>query len=42
MDLKDIVELVPSTKFSDEMCYLESKIAEHHKLLTETFPNFSI
>ncbi|KAI7813834.1 hypothetical protein IRJ41_002408 [Triplophysa rosa] len=43
MDLKDIVELVVSTKFSDEtLCYLESKIAEHRKLLAETFPNFSI
>lgn len=43
MDLKDIVEFVVSTKFSDEtFCYLESKIAEHRKLLTETFPDFSI
>lgn len=43
MDLKDIVELVVSVKFSHEtLFYLESKIAEHHKLLTETFPIFSI
>lgn len=43
MDLKDIVELVVSTKFSEEtLGYLESKIAEHRKLLTETFPDFNI
>lgn len=43
MDLKQIVELVVSTKFSEEtLCYLEAKIADHRKLLTETYPYFKI
>lgn len=40
MDLKDIVELVVSPKFSeDSLCYLETKISDHRNLFTEVFPN---
>lgn len=43
MDLKVIVEVVLSSKFSEEsFCYLESKIKDHQNLLTETFPNLSL
>lgn len=37
MDLKVMVELFVSTHFSEEaLCYLGSKIADHHNLLTRT------
>lgn len=40
MDLKDIVELVVSSKLSEEsLCYLESKISDHCQLFTDVFPN---
>ncbi len=40
MDLKDIVELVVSPKFSeDSLCYLETKISDHRNLFKEVFPN---
>jgi len=43
MDLKAIVELVVSAKFSEEtLCYLESKISDHRHLLTETFPDLTL
>lgn len=43
MDLKVIVEVVPSSKVSVKSpCYLESKIKDHQNLMTETFPNFSL
>ncbi|XP_041863678.1 uncharacterized protein LOC121653945 [Melanotaenia boesemani] len=41
MDLKEIVEIVLSTTLSEEiLCYLESKISDHRKLLLDTFPDF--
>ncbi|KAL2082779.1 hypothetical protein ACEWY4_022597 [Coilia grayii] len=40
MDLKDIVELVVSSRLSEEsLCYLESKISDHRQLFTDVFPN---
>lgn len=43
MDLKEIVELVVSTKLSEKtLCYLESKISDHKNLLTETFPDLRL
>lgn len=40
MDLKDIVELVVSSKPAEEsICYLESKISDHRQLFTDVFPN---
>ncbi|XP_051786106.1 uncharacterized protein LOC127528849 [Erpetoichthys calabaricus] len=39
MKLKDIVEILSSSKFTDEsLCYLESKISDHRHLLQEVFP----
>lgn len=39
LDLKDIVELLASSTFSDEsLCYLDAKISEHRKLLLNVFP----
>lgn len=41
MDLKEIVEIVVSDKFTEEtLCYLACKLSDHHLLLTTTFPNF--
>lgn len=43
MDLKDITEIVVSTKFSEaSLNYLESKIADHRSLLLETFPDLRL
>lgn len=43
MDLKEIVEIVVTTTVSEEiLCYLESKISDHRKLLIETFPGFKL
>ena len=40
MDLKHIVELVVSSKLSDEsLRYLESNISDHRQLFTDVFPN---
>ncbi|XP_056336525.1 uncharacterized protein LOC130247306 isoform X1 [Danio aesculapii] len=40
MELKDIVELVVSPKFSeDSLSYLETKIFDHRSLFQEVFPN---
>lgn len=40
MDLKDIVELVVSPKFSeDSLCYLKTKISDHDSLFIDVFPN---
>lgn len=40
MELKDIVELVTSPKFSeDSLCYLDTKIADHRLLFKEVFQN---
>lgn len=41
MDLKEIVEIVVSDKFTEEsLSYLACKLSDHHLLLTATFPNF--
>ncbi len=41
MNLKEIVEIVVSTNISEEiLCYLETKIYDHRKLLLDTFPDF--
>lgn len=41
MDLKEIVDIIVSTTLSEEiLCYLESKISDHRKLLLVTFPDF--
>lgn len=43
MDLREIVELVMSVKFSEAMlCFLERKIVEHRQLLQDTFPNLKL
>lgn len=43
MDLKEIVEIVVSNKFSEEILgYLECKISDHRKLLIDTFPEFNL
>lgn len=43
MDLKDITEIVVSTKFSEtSLNYLESKIADHRSLLVETLPDLCL
>lgn len=43
MDLKDIVELLCSSTFSEEsLCYLESKISDHRNILLEVFPTFKL
>lgn len=40
MLLKDILELVMSSHFTDELIhFLDCKISEHRGLLQETFPN---
>ena len=40
MDLKHIVELVVSSKLSEEsLCYLESTFSDHRQLFTDVFPN---
>lgn len=42
MDLKEIVEIVVSPVFSEEILhYLEIKLSDHRRLLTDTFPEFS-
>ena len=42
-DLKEIVEIVVSPVFSEEILhYLEIKLSDHRKLLTDTFPDFSL
>ena len=41
MDLKEIVEIVVSDKFTEEtLSYLAFKLSDHHLLLTATFPRF--
>lgn len=41
MDLKEIVEIIVTNTISEEiLCYLESKISDHRKLLLDTFPDF--
>lgn len=43
MELKDIVELVLSPTFTEEMIqYLQSKIRDHRQILLEVFPDFKI
>ena len=43
MDLKEIVEIVVSSTFSEEMlCYLERKLSDHRKLLIDCFPDFNL
>lgn len=43
MDLKDIAELLCSSKFTDEsLCYMECKISDHRNLLQEVFPDFRL
>lgn len=43
MELKDIVELLASSKFTTEsLCYLECKISDHRKLLQEVFPDLKL
>src|SRR4029434_3777599 len=43
MDLKEIVQIVVSDKFTEEtLCYLSFKLKDHHLLLRDTFPNFSL
>ncbi|XP_036419954.1 uncharacterized protein LOC118803580 [Colossoma macropomum] len=43
LDLKDIVELLATSQFSNEtLCYLESKISDHRSLLKEVFPDFHL
>lgn len=43
MDLKEIVEIVVSHTLSEEaLCYLSSKLRDHRKLLTSTFPQFRL
>lgn len=43
MDLKEIVEIVVSPVFSEEILnYLEIKLSDHRSLLTDTFPDFSV
>ena len=43
MDLKEIVQIVVSDKFIEEtLCYLSFKLKDHHLLLRDTFPNFSL
>lgn len=43
MDLKEIVEIAVSTSLSEEiLCYFESKLSDHRKLLLNTFPDFKL
>lgn len=43
MLLKDILELVMSSHFTDELLhFLDCKISEHRELLQETFPNYKL
>lgn len=43
MDLKEIAEIIVSTQFSEEtLCYLDSKISDHRKLLIDTFPDLKL
>lgn len=43
MLLKDIVEIVMSSHFTDELIhFLDCKISEHRELLQTTFPNFRL
>lgn len=43
VELKDIVELLTSSSFTDEsMCYLDAKISEHRKLLLIVFPGLNL
>lgn len=43
LELKDIVEILASSAFTDEsICYLEAKIFEHRKLLTDVFPDVKL
>lgn len=43
LDLKDIVELLASSIFSDEsLCYLDGKISEHRKFLLNVFPGLKL
>lgn len=42
MDLKEIVEIVVSPVFSEEILhYLEIKLSDHRSLLRDTFPDFN-
>lgn len=41
MDLKEIVEILVSDRFTEEtLSYLAFKLSDHRLLLTDTFPNF--
>lgn len=43
MLLKDVVEIVMSTHFTDELIhFLNHKICEHRELLQKTFPNYKL
>ncbi|XP_034546085.1 uncharacterized protein LOC117817472 isoform X1 [Notolabrus celidotus] len=43
LELKDIVELLASSTFTEEsLCYLEGKISEHRKLLQNAFPGLRL
>ena len=43
LELKDIVELLASSSFTDEsLCYLDAKISEHRKLLLTVFPGLQL
>lgn len=43
LDLKDIVELLAPSTFTDEsLCYLDAKINEHRKLLLNVFPGLKL
>lgn len=43
LELKDIVELLASSSFTEEsLCYLEGKIREHRKLLQVVFPGLRL
>lgn len=43
LDLKDIVELLASSTFTDEsLCYPDAKISEHRKLLLNVFPGLQL
>ena len=43
LELKDIVEILASSSFTDEsLCYLDAKISEHRKLLLIAFPGLKL
>ena len=42
MDLKEVVELMLSTTFTEETIQLQSKIQDHRQCLQEVFPHFQL